>query len=155
LFASGFSSIAAVRRAGKAAFVAQMSSPGSDGAPGKWPRVKAEQIFGTLTIAHQATFLGLIGGLVKTSEPPAYALSGASKPASAAAADLAGLAFTSACACANCRSVLSQSAYLADLLHFLDEAAPKDGLTPLQVLLKRRPDLQEVLFDCANEKLEL
>ncbi|MEP7107399.1 MAG: neuraminidase-like domain-containing protein [Ferruginibacter sp.] len=68
------------------------------------------------------------------------------------------------CQCEQCRSVFSPAAYYVDLLHFLDhfcnnqadrERLPADykngaGETPLQVLLKRRPDLEQLELSCEN-----
>ena len=59
------------------------------------------------------------------------------------------------CACAECRSVLGLAAYLADLLHFLDDRQSATGTPVLTTLLRRRPDLEWIELSCANSTLEL
>jgi len=55
------------------------------------------------------------------------------------------------CACTHCRSVYSPSAYLVDLLNFLDRSTKTaGGKTPLDVLLARRPDLAGLELTCEN-----
>lgn len=55
------------------------------------------------------------------------------------------------CACTYCRSVYSPSAYLVDLLNFLDHSTKTaGGKTPLDVLLARRPDLAGLELTCEN-----
>jgi len=55
------------------------------------------------------------------------------------------------CACENCRSVYSAAAYFVDLLQFLRNSPPnKTHQTPLDVLLTRRPDLQNIKLNCEN-----
>jgi Tc toxin complex TcA C-terminal TcB-binding domain/Neuraminidase-like domain/Salmonella virulence plasmid 28.1kDa A protein len=60
-------------------------------------------------------------------------------------------------ACADCRSVLSPAAYLADLLHFLKSRQDADPAnTPVKdVLLRRRPDLAVTELSCDNAGLTL
>jgi hypothetical protein len=59
------------------------------------------------------------------------------------------------CACQHCRSLYSPAAYLVDILKFLNDGPVKDGLTPLQVLLGRRPDLEHIALTCHNINTEL
>jgi hypothetical protein len=54
------------------------------------------------------------------------------------------------CSCSDCSSILSPTAYLVDLLHYLDQPAPASGDNPQEVLLTRRPDLQYLPLTCAN-----
>jgi hypothetical protein len=54
------------------------------------------------------------------------------------------------CECAHCQSVYSPAAYFADLLKFLSEAPPLNGETPLQILLKRRPEMEHIELSCEN-----
>jgi Tc toxin complex TcA C-terminal TcB-binding domain/Neuraminidase-like domain/Salmonella virulence plasmid 28.1kDa A protein len=54
------------------------------------------------------------------------------------------------CECEQCRTVLSPAAYLADILHFLEERVPLFGANPCQVLFRRRGDLGEIELTCAN-----
>src|SRR5215475_3824879 len=55
------------------------------------------------------------------------------------------------CECEDCRSVLSPTAYLVDLLQFLAKSTPNTaGLTPLDVLLTRRSDLATIELTCEN-----
>lgn len=55
------------------------------------------------------------------------------------------------CACGQCRSVLSPSAYLVDLLRFVHEGPPQ----ALSTLLGRRPDLVDLELSCENAQQEL
>ncbi len=64
------------------------------------------------------------------------------------------------CSCKHCRSVYSPAAYFVDLLQYLHNGAkndrreiptdPSTGETPLQVALKRRPDLAHLPLTCEN-----
>ena len=56
------------------------------------------------------------------------------------------------CDCEHCRSVYSPAAYFVDLLQFLN---PKSGKKPLNVLLKRRPDLAHIKLTCENTNTPL
>ncbi len=59
------------------------------------------------------------------------------------------------CDCPHCQSLYSPSAYLVDILKFLDGGPTKNGVSPLQVLLDRRPDLEHIELTCDNTNLEL
>ena len=70
------------------------------------------------------------------------------------------------CDCEHCRSVYSPAAYLADLLHFLDDltknkdgslahAKPVDAPTPIGELLRRRSDIAHVPLTCENTNTPL
>jgi hypothetical protein len=54
------------------------------------------------------------------------------------------------CDCEQCQSVYSPAAYFVDILKFLDDGPKKQDLTPLQVLFKRRPDLEHIELTCEN-----
>ena len=59
------------------------------------------------------------------------------------------------CECEHCRSVLSPSAYLVDLLALLDnlkiiEPKASERKSALEVLLERRPDIAGLKLSCAN-----
>ncbi|HEX8262028.1 MAG TPA: neuraminidase-like domain-containing protein, partial [Allosphingosinicella sp.] len=54
------------------------------------------------------------------------------------------------CVCADCSSVLSPAAYLADLLLFLSNRKLGDGRSAKDVLLARRPDLAWIDLNCPN-----
>jgi hypothetical protein len=56
------------------------------------------------------------------------------------------------CQCEHCRSVLSPSAFLVDLLHQLKELqlTGPGNKTALDVLRERRPDIVEIPLTCAN-----
>ena len=54
------------------------------------------------------------------------------------------------CACADCSSVLSPAAYLADLLLFLSNRDVGGGRNAKDVLLSRRADLAWIDLNCAN-----
>jgi peptidoglycan hydrolase-like protein with peptidoglycan-binding domain len=60
------------------------------------------------------------------------------------------------CDCTHCRSVYSPAAYLVDLLHFLELSAPAPGGdAPLDVLLRRRPDIAQLKLTCENTNTEI
>jgi peptidoglycan hydrolase-like protein with peptidoglycan-binding domain len=59
------------------------------------------------------------------------------------------------CGCGDCESILSPSAYLVDLLHYLDQPAAKSGANPQTVLFGRRPDLQYLPLTCENTEVAL
>lgn len=54
------------------------------------------------------------------------------------------------CECEQCQSVYSPAAYFVDILKFLGDGPKKDDLTPLDVLFKRRPDLEHIELTCEN-----
>jgi hypothetical protein len=54
------------------------------------------------------------------------------------------------CHCDSCLSVLSPSAYLADLLQFIDASYPASA-----ELQRRRPDIYDLELSCDNAKIEL
>jgi hypothetical protein len=53
------------------------------------------------------------------------------------------------CACKQCRSVLSPAAYFADMLRFLSHRM-SHGKSAKQVLIERRPDLEQIELSCPN-----
>lgn len=59
------------------------------------------------------------------------------------------------CLCSDCASMYSPSAYLVELLQMLDGGSRKAGLTALDVLLRRRPDLAELELNCDNTSVEV
>ena len=59
------------------------------------------------------------------------------------------------CGCDDCESILSPSAYLVDLLHYLDQPAAKSGANPQTILFGRRPDLQYLPLTCENTEVAL
>ena len=56
------------------------------------------------------------------------------------------------CECQHCRSVYGPTAYFVDLLQFLN---PDIGIKPLEVLRKRRPDLEHIKLSCENTNTPL
>ncbi len=54
------------------------------------------------------------------------------------------------CECEQCQSVYSPAAYFVDILKFLGDGPKKNNLTPLQVLIGRRPDLEHIELTCEN-----
>lgn len=61
------------------------------------------------------------------------------------------------CNCHHCRSLYSPAAYLVDILKFLDDGPMQEdlGLSPLQVLLTRRPDIEHIELTCENTNTQL
>ena len=49
----------------------------------------------------------------------------------------------------------SPAAYFVDILKFLGDRPKKENLTPLQVLFKRRPDLEHIELTCENTATQL
>ncbi len=60
------------------------------------------------------------------------------------------------CDCEHCQSLYSPAAYFVDILRFLD-GGPRnaDGMNPLQVLLDRRPDIEQIELTCENTNTQL
>ncbi|MCP4602364.1 MAG: hypothetical protein GY847_17925 [Proteobacteria bacterium] len=60
------------------------------------------------------------------------------------------------CECKHCRSVLSPSAYLVDLMEFMEDAdsfendGQEENPIILNEMLRRRPDIQKVWLNCQN-----
>jgi peptidoglycan hydrolase-like protein with peptidoglycan-binding domain len=54
------------------------------------------------------------------------------------------------CDCADCRTVLSPAAYLAEVLAWLGKRVLPDGRTARDVLYSRRPDIGEIELSCIN-----
>lgn len=55
------------------------------------------------------------------------------------------------CTCGHCQSLLSPTAYLVDLLQFIDiDEAAIEGSNPISVLFDRRPDIQHSELTCEN-----
>ncbi len=59
------------------------------------------------------------------------------------------------CACSDCSSIFSPSAYLVDVLQFLDACRTIAGGSVLDELFKRRPDINHLLLTCANTNTEI
>ncbi len=62
---------------------------------------------------------------------------------------------SSYCECEECRSVLSPAAYLVDLLQFINIDPDSNNETYKDKLLKRRPDLGNILLSCENTNTAL
>ena len=61
-----------------------------------------------------------------------------------------------ACECEQCRSVFSASAYLADVLMYLEQRKAADGVSSVRsVLFARRPDLGAIELTCTNTNTTL
>lgn len=54
------------------------------------------------------------------------------------------------CECRHCRSLYSPAAYLVDTLNFISDAPVRCQTTPLNNLLKRRPDIEHIELTCDN-----
>jgi ABC toxin N-terminal region/Neuraminidase-like domain/Salmonella virulence plasmid 28.1kDa A protein len=100
---------------------------------------------------HAATINLATAYLLQHTAPEVHALASPQQVAMSATLEelLGSLDF---CTCEECKSVLSPAAYLVELLEFLDNGpAP----TPLQTLLSRRPDLDDLLLSCENTNTRL
>ena len=119
---------------------------------------RAKQIHGVtlnvaMSYATQRTSPGL-GGASGMIWPPAPGKGGSGQ--SVAAATLDGLfGSLDTCGCDDCESILSPSAYLVDLLHYLDQPATASGANPQTILFGRRPDLQFLSLTCENTETAL
>jgi hypothetical protein len=104
---------------------------------------RAQHVYATnlhvLTQAHQALYD--VHTMVTGTSPDAYTETIKKVPA---LAELFGS--VDLCDCAHCRSVYSPAAYFVDLLEFLKRKGPK----PLEVLVKRRPELEHIRLTCEN-----
>lgn len=58
------------------------------------------------------------------------------------------------CDCEHCRSLYSPAAYLVDILKYLDNG-PRVKMSPLRVLLSRRPDIEHIELTCENTDTQL
>lgn len=156
LRANGFAHAGAVLLGGRADFEKKMTKNKADGGP-DWPISKVQGAFVRVEAAGNSGTFVTIHTDTNRRAADIPATSGAAVPTTSAPANtLSGLmGDEGACACPSCRSVLSQSAYLADLLRFLGDATRTNGKSPLDVLLARRPEVQEVLLDCANDTVEV
>jgi hypothetical protein len=61
------------------------------------------------------------------------------------------------CECQDCNSVFSPASYLVDIMQYLDNCPSNNGTgdSVLQVLLKRRPDIGNLLLTCENTNTEI
>ena len=60
------------------------------------------------------------------------------------------------CNCEHCLSLYSPAAYLVDILRFLgDGPLNRDHMSPLQVLLAHRPDIEHIELTCENTNTQL
>jgi len=59
------------------------------------------------------------------------------------------------CECQECRSMLSPAAYLTDILHFLSKRILANGDSAKDVLFARRPDIGNIVLNCANTNTPL
>jgi hypothetical protein len=125
----------------------------------------------TYAKAHQvhSTVLNIaISYLTYRTSPRLYAISGAKKNVNPRDPDLISyptleeiFGSMDYCTCGHCKSVLSPAAYLVDLLEFINlKKYDTDGKelwprsyekgNPIEVLLKRRPDIEHVQLTCEN-----
>ncbi len=60
------------------------------------------------------------------------------------------------CSCDHCKSVLSPAAYLVELLQFIDLVdIPHTGVNPIDALIERRPDIENIQLSCENTNMAL
>ena len=158
LLTGGVDSAFAITRYDEAGFVRAFSVKvgGDDVARGIHAR--ARQIHGVtlnvaMSYATQRVAPGLGGGQgMIWPYPPSTGNSGQT----VAAATLEGLfGSLDTCGCDDCESMLSPSAYLVDLLHYIDQPNTPSGANPQTVLFGRRPDLQFLPLTCENTETAL
>jgi Neuraminidase-like domain/Putative peptidoglycan binding domain len=121
---------------------------------------RARQIHGvTLNVAMSyatqrvSPALGGGGGYIWPSAPSGGGNGSGQSVAAATLDSLFGSLDT--CGCDDCESILGPSAYLVDLLHYLDQPAAKSGVNPQTILFGRRPDLQYLPLTCENTEVAL
>ena len=101
--------------------------------------------------ATAAASLQLAIGLVSEAEVTGVPVMGALSVNTAEVPELGSLfRLGNDCACADCSSALSPSAYLADLMLFLSNRDVGGGRNAKDVLLSRRADLAWIDLNCAN-----
>ena len=59
------------------------------------------------------------------------------------------------CSCQHCLSLYSPAAYLVDILKFIQDGPLKDGQSPLDAFLARRPDIEHIGLTCKNTNTQL
>lgn len=151
---AGFRSVADVLDAGRQSFVGTMTNREGQVIERPWLGAHANAVFDSIGRAGAAGAIAGIAPHVRDRTPLVAALG--SQDNAGGEETLASLGATEhQCACPQCRSVLSLSAYLADLLVFLRDARQLRGQSVLDVLRRRRPDIEEVLLHCDNEQTEL
>jgi hypothetical protein len=144
----GIGSAYQVARMGRASFVRAFG-----GALGEW---RAREIHERAAQAH-AMAAHLIAQHHSSGQVGLAALAAGASPSAAIPNWESLFGSPDFAACADCRSVLSPAAYLADLLHFLKSRQDADPAnTPVKdVLLGRRPDLAATEMSCDNTGLTL
>lgn len=158
LLADGVDSAHKIYAIGEGNFVARYSA--------KLGAAEASQVFAKARKTH-ALALAMLGNLKSMAEAsslevfPQYAamITGA---LSAEVPDLDTLfGHGGTCECEECRSVYGAPAYLADLLHWLDNrvtsiaCAPGEHASVEELLLRRRPDLGDLDLECNNSNVEI
>jgi hypothetical protein len=148
LLAAGVDSAQSIRRMGKTAFLRQFGAAlGNDLAEQTYARASAAAALATTLVAeHGADFSG----------PSMLALPARPDTVSQIPDWETLFGANSSCACTDCQSLLSPSAYLVDTLHWLDKPGTGSlGTTALDQLLARRADLGTTELSCANTNTEL
>lgn len=61
------------------------------------------------------------------------------------------------CECKDCKNIFSPESYLVDIMQYLDNCPSNGtgGLSVLQVLFERRPDIRDLLLTCENTNTEI
>lgn len=148
----------AISRYDAAGFVRAFSAKVGGDAEARAIHDRAKQIHGvTLNVAMSYAVQRAAPGLGGSSGVlwPAAPTTGSSGQ-TVAAATLDGLfGSLDTCGCDDCESMLSPSAYLVDLLDFVDKSATASGVNPQTILFDRRPDLQFLPLTCENTEVAL
>ncbi len=115
---------------------------------------RAKDVYGRAEDVH-ATALSLFMRHGKAAHTPMpYVMGGGEAPARVlinSGATWAGLfGSLDLCDCKHCKSLYSPAAYFVDVMQFLANGPLKDGRSPLEALLVRRPDLEYVALTCEN-----
>ena len=148
----------AITRYDQAGFVRAFSATVGGDDAARAIHARAQQIHNvTLNVAmtyatqRASPTLGGVSGVMWPSPPR----QGTSGPTVAAATLESLFGSLDTCGCDGCESLLSPSAYLVDLLHYLDKTATASGANPQTILFGRRPDLQCLPLTCENTETAL
>lgn len=148
LLKNGFDSAQAIMRYDKSTFIHTMSQEIGDVLTTRLIFDKAHQV-------HHDVLNIAVSYLLEKSRPPIYSINNLpalnKEETNAIVSPTLENIFGEMdyCTCKHCRSWLSPAAYLVDILHFLDIPV-KEKENPLDVLLERRPDIENLQLTCEN-----
>ncbi len=150
---SGFTSAYKITKYSQKKFVAAVQEQFPSKQEAELVFKKAQEVF--------STTLGIATGyLTGKSIPDVYALTGEKSSEEMQITSVENLEELlknmDYCDCDHCKSVLSPAAYFVELLEFIDlEGVPYEKSNPVQILKKRRPDIENIQLSCENTNVAL